>query len=146
MNSLIIACQSCGKKNKIPAGKQHLLAKCGQCGSPISLSGKAVPVELDDNGFHDFIKQASLPVMVDFFSPTCGPCRQMTPVVDALARKYIHKCIIAKIDTSRHVRTPSLLQIKGVPSFLFFKNGELVDRVVGAAPESDLDRKIRSLC
>ena len=62
----------------------------------------AVPVELDDQSFNDFISQASLPTMVDFFSPTCGPCQTLAPVVDRLAAKYIGRAIIAKLDTSRH--------------------------------------------
>ncbi len=132
MNNLIATCQACGKKNRIPAIKQHLRPQCGHCSAPISLDGKAVPVELNDAGFHDFVHQVSLPVMVDFFSPTCGPCQMMLPVVDVLAKKYVHKCIVAKIDTSKYSQTASLFKIQGVPCFMFFKNGELVDRVEGA--------------
>ncbi len=105
----------------------------------------AVPVELDDYSFSDFVKQVSLPVMVDFFSPTCGPCQMMAPVVQALAPKYINKIIVAKLDTSRNPQTASFFNIRGVPSFLFFKNGRLVEQIAGAVPEAVLEQKISSL-
>ena len=64
MNSIIVPCSGCGKKNKIPADKQHLGPKCGSCKNPLDLSGAAVPVELIDATFASFIGQASRPVIV----------------------------------------------------------------------------------
>lgn len=74
MNTVVVACSSCNKKNRIPADKQHLSPKSGHCKAALSMTNQAVPVEFGDYDFHDFMKQASLPVMDDFFSPTCGPC------------------------------------------------------------------------
>lgn len=145
MNSAILSCSSCGQKNKIPADKQHLRPKCGKCGSQISLTGQAIPVELEDSNFNSFINGAGLPVMVDFFAPTCGPCKMMFPIVEALARQFVNRGIVAKIDTSKNQRTASHFSIRGVPSFLFFKNGKLVDQVVGAVQENVLAQKISSL-
>lgn len=145
MNNIVVSCTSCGKKNKIPADKQHLRPKCGQCGKSISLTGKGVPVELSDASFQNFINQASLPVMVDFFSPTCGPCRMMFPIVNAMAQKHINKFIIAKLDTSLNGQTASAFSIRGVPSFLFFKRGKLIDQVAGAVSEGTLDQKLMTL-
>ena len=145
MNSVILSCPSCGQNNKIPADKQHLRPKCGKCASSISLTNKAVPVELEDSNFQSFISAASIPVMVDFFSPTCGPCQMMFPIVDALAQQFVNRGIVAKIDTSRNQRTASHFSIRGVPSFLFFKNGKLVDQIVGGVPESVLAQKLSSL-
>jgi len=142
MNNIIVSCPSCGKKNKIPADKQHLQPKCGHCGAPISLIGKAVPVELNDASFQNFINHAGIPVMVDFFSPTCGPCRMMFPIVNAMAQKHINKFIIAKLDTSINERTASAFNIRGVPCFLFFKKGKLVDQVTGAVSADILDQKL----
>lgn len=132
------ACNNCGTKNRIPADKQHLGPKCGKCKTTISLSTAAVPVELDDSTFTGFISRAAKPVMVDFFSPTCGPCRMLAPVIDTMARKFYGRVIIAKLDTSRNQMTAAQYRIKGVPTLLFFKNGKLVDQVTGALPEQDL--------
>jgi len=145
MNSVILSCSSCGQQNKIPADKQHRHPKCGKCGSPISLTGKAVPVELGDSNFQSFISGAGIPVMVDFFSPTCGPCQMMFPIVNALAQQFVDRAIVAKIDTSINQRMASQFNIRGVPSFLFFNNGKLADQVVGAVPESVLAQKLKSL-
>lgn len=145
MNTLIISCASCGKKNRIPADKQHLHPQCGHCGAALSVAGHGVPVELGDHDFHDFVKHAPLPVMVDFFSPTCGPCRTMLPIVDNMAREQSQKFIIAKVDTSRHQQIASSFNIRGVPTFIFFKNGSLVDQIAGAVGQNVLEQKLRSL-
>jgi len=138
MNSIVVACSSCSTKNRIPADKQHLGPKCGSCKTAISLAGSAVPVELDDSTLSGFISQASKPVMVDFFSPTCGPCRMLAPHIDTMAKKFLGRVIIAKFDTSRNQTAAFQYKIKGVPTLLFFKNGELVDQKTGALPEQDL--------
>ena len=145
MNSIIISCSSCGKKNKIPADKQHLKPKCGHCGELISLTDQAVPVELGDHDFHEFVKKASLPVMVDFFSPTCGPCQMMMPIVNSMAKQHLNNFIIAKVDTSRHQQIASFFNIRGVPSFFFFKDGVLVDQMSGAVSEAVLNQKLTAI-
>ncbi|MDA8164344.1 MAG: thioredoxin [Desulfobacteraceae bacterium] len=145
MNTLTVKCPACGAGNRLPAGKQHLGPKCGRCGKKLDLSRAAVPVELNDADFQEFIANTSLPVMVDFFSPTCGPCQMVAPVIDSLARRYLHRMIVAKLDTTRFSQTPSRFRIRGVPTLLFFKNGRQVDQVVGAADEITLARKMDSV-
>jgi thioredoxin 2 len=138
MNSIVIACSSCGTKNRIPDDKQHLGPKCGSCKTAINLADSAVPVELDDTNFSGFISQASKPVMVDFFSPTCGPCRMLAPTIDTMAKKFFGRLIIAKLDTSQNQMAAAQYKIRGVPTLLFFKDNQLVDQVTGALPEQDL--------
>ena len=145
MNSIILACPSCSAKNRIPAGKQHLSPKCGKCGKQIDPKGVAIPVELTDNEFQPFIKNASIPVMVDFYSPTCGPCKSIAPVIVKLAADYLGRVIIAKLDTSTNPGTAMHYQIRGVPSLYFFKNGEVIDQIVGAPPEGQLRQKLDSI-
>lgn len=145
MNTVIVSCSACSKKNRIPATKQHLLPKCGHCKATINMTNQAVPVELGDRDFHDFVKQASLPVMVDFFSPTCGPCQTMMPIVFAMAREHINKFIIAKVDTSKNQQIALFFNIRGVPSFFFFKNGSLIDQIAGAVSRNVLEQKLLSV-
>ena len=145
MNSLVIACSSCGTKNRIPADKQHLRPKCGNCKTAISLAESVVPVELDDSDFQGFINQVSKPVMVDFFSPTCGPCRMLAPTIDSMAKKFFGRVIIAKLDTSRNQKAATQYKIRGVPTLFFFKNGELVDQKTGALPEQELAQLLERL-
>jgi thioredoxin 2 len=145
VNSIILACPSCSAKNRIPAGKQHLSPKCGKCGKQINAKDGAIPVELLDSEFQTFVKGASLPVMVDFYSPTCGPCKSIAPVIMKLAADYLGRVIIAKLDTSTNPGTAMHYKIRGVPSLYFFKNGEVVDQVVGAPPEGQLRQKLDSI-
>lgn len=109
------------------------------------MTNQAVPVELGDQGFHNFVKNAPLPVMVDFFSPTCGPCQTMLPIVKKMAGKHVDNYIIATVDTSRNQHIASFFNIRGVPSFLFFKNGTLVEQTAGAVSQSVLEQKLAAL-
>ncbi len=145
MNSVIVSCLSCGTKNRIQANKQYLRPLCGNCKTPIKMVDQAVPVELGAQKFHDFIKKAPLPVLVDFYSPTCGPCQSMVPIINDMARKFINQFIIAKVDTSRNQQLSMFFNIRGVPSFLFFKHGSLIEQSSGAVPQSVLEQKLRSL-
>ncbi len=145
MNNTILVCPKCSAKNRIPAGKQHLSPKCGKCGTPINPGSNTVPVELTDSEFQSFIQSASLPVMVDFYSPTCGPCQSIAPVITSLAGEYLGRVIIAKLDTSSNPGTAMHFQIRGVPSLYFFKNGEVIDQIVGAPPENQLRQKLDSI-
>jgi thioredoxin 2 len=142
MNTVIVSCSSCSKKNRIPANKQHLSPKCGHCKATINMANQGVPVELGDHDFHDFVKHASLPVMVDFFSPTCGPCQTMMPIISAMAREHVTKFIIAKVDTSKNQQIALFFNIRGVPTFMFFKNGGLFDQISGAVSKNILEQKL----
>lgn len=83
--------------------------------------------------------------MVDFYSPTCGPCQSIAPVIVHLSKEYLGKVIIAKMDTSTNPGTAMHYQIRGVPSLFFFKDGEKVDQIVGAPPENQLRQKLDSI-
>jgi thioredoxin 2 len=109
------------------------------------MKNKAVPVELGDHGFHEFVKHVPLPLMVVFFSPTCGPCRTMTPIVKTMAGQYVNQFIIATVDTSIHHQIASFFNIRGVPGFLFFKDGKLLDQIAGAVAKDVLEQKLGSL-
>lgn len=145
MDTLIV-CPGCGAKNKIPSDKQHLSPKCGRCS--VSLAG--VPVSgivnlLTDATFRQRVEQSSLPVLVDFYSPTCGPCRMIAPVVAELAQAYAGKLLVFKLDTSSQQMSAARFQIRGVPTLLFFKNGKVVDQLVGAVPRADIEGRIKAL-
>lgn len=140
----IIVCPGCGAKNRIPAEKQHLTPKCGRCGVRLSVSGGTV-IELSDQNFQQIVNNSTLPVLVDFYSPTCGPCHALAPVIEQLAGQYAGRALICKLDTSRHQMTAAQFQVRGVPTLIFFKNGQSVDQVVGAVPAQELEQRLNSL-
>lgn len=140
----IIVCPNCGAKNRIPAEKQHLTPKCGKCGARLSVAGGTV-IELSDQNFQQVVNNSTLPVLVDFYSPTCGPCHALAPVIEQLAGQYAGRALICKLDTSRHQMTAAQFQIRGVPTLIFFKNGQSVDQVVGAVPSQELEQRLNNL-
>lgn len=142
----IVNCANCGTRNRIPATKQHLQPKCGQCKQPLDLSGYRLPaVELTEATFHDFVRNAALPLLVDFYSPTCGPCLSMAPVIDSLVNRYVGQAIVAKLNTSANPAIAAQFGVRGVPSFLFFRAGQLQDQITGAVPEQVLSQKINAM-
>jgi thioredoxin 1 len=83
--------------------------------------------------------------VVDVWGTWCSPCKMVGPIIDKLSEKYKDKLIIGKIDVDENPETTSKFNIRGIPAVLFFKNGELVDTQVGAAPENAYITKIESL-
>lgn len=85
------------------------------------------------------------PVVVDIWAPWCGPCRMMTPVVDELAEEYAGKIIVGKMNADDNNEIPSVYNVMNIPTLLFFKNGTLVNRHVGAARKADLQPLFQNL-
>ena len=144
MNGVTITCSSCQVKNRIPDKKQHLQARCGKCGEVIESGAQTVPVILSDSDFQQFIHDCPLPILVDFYAPSCGPCQAMSPLISKLAGQYAKKVVIATMNTTEHPGTAAHYQIRGVPSLLFFRNGIVVEQMVGAPSESQLVAKLES--
>ena len=101
------------------------------------------PAEVSDDNFNDFLKKYDVAV-VDCWAPWCGPCRAMGPVIDALAAELKGKVAFGKLNTDQNPRTSMRFQIEAIPTLLVFKEGELVDRHVGARPKDDLKRRLMS--
>jgi len=145
MNSTIITCPACGVKNRIPAEKMHLRPKCGRCGHALDPGAGGHVIELDDSSFDRVVGNTSLPVLVDFFSPTCGPCQMIAPVIETLANKYGGRVVVAKYNTSRFQMAAARFQIRGVPTLIFFRNGQVIDQLVGAAPQAEIEQRLNRL-
>ncbi|MGE0788892.1 MAG: thioredoxin [Sandaracinaceae bacterium] len=107
------------------------------------MAGKNV-VAVNDLNFDSEVVNSDTPVLVDFTATWCGPCRQIAPLVDQLADEYQGRAKVAKLDIDESPGTASRFQIRGVPTILIFKGGEVVDRQVGLAPKTVLANKINS--
>lgn len=101
-------------------------------------------VKVTDSNFKDILAADKL-VMVDFWATWCGPCRAIAPAVEELAAEYEGRAVIAKCNVDECQEVPVQYGIRNIPTLLFFKGGELVDKMVGAAPKSELAKKIDSL-
>jgi thioredoxin 1 len=101
-------------------------------------------LNISDSNF-DAILAEGLPVLVDFWAPWCGPCRRVGPIVEELAAEYEGKVKVCKCNVDENDGVPMKYSIRNIPTLLFFKNGELVDRLVGAVPKQEIEDKIKSL-
>ena len=93
-------------------------------------------LEFTDASFQPEVMEASLPVMVDFWAPWCGPCRVLAPTIEKLAQQYQGKVKVGKMDTDQNPETPGGLRISSIPTVVFFSGGKEVDRLVGVNPEN----------
>ncbi len=100
--------------------------------------------EITDSNINDLLSSGQ-PVMVDFWAPWCGPCKMMLPIVEELANEYEGKVVIGKLNVDENDETCTKFGIMNIPTMLFFKNGEMVDRQVGATRKADLQAKLDAL-
>ena len=99
-------------------------------------------IEVTDATFEQEVKNAELPVLVDFWAPWCGPCRKIAPIIDEIAEEYQGRIKIVKLNTDDNIRTAQEYSISGIPSLIIFKNGEAVERLVGLMQKSTLQSSV----
>lgn len=143
----IQTCPKCGTRNRVDeflAGVHQ--AVCGKCGTSLSPAADAKPqVVTDDTFARDVIGASStLPVLVDAWAEWCGPCRMIAPVLDQLAAEAQGRYKIAKLNVDENPRTSQQFGIRSIPTMLIFKDGKLVDQLVGAVPKQAIAAKLQA--
>lgn len=103
------------------------------------------PIHVSDAEFDSKVLQSTVPVIVDFWAPWCGPCKMIAPILEKLAVEYGDKVVIAKVNTDENPEWAMKYSIQGIPTLLFIGNGQVKDRVVGAVPAQVIRGKVESL-
>lgn len=102
----------------------------------------SVPVEITDKNFKEEVLESETPVLVDFWAAWCGPCKMIAPVVEEIANDYDGKIKVGKVDVDRNQYAAAQFGIRSIPTLLVFKNGEVVDQIVGAVPKPMITQKL----
>ena len=102
-------------------------------------------IEVTDANFEEVVLKSEIPVLVDFWAEWCGPCRMVAPVVEDLSSEYDGKLLVTKVDVDSNPNVAMQFGIRNIPTILFIKGGQIVDKHVGAAPKSTLAAKVDAI-
>jgi thioredoxin 2 len=136
---VIISCPDCGKRNRIPFGRE---AKCGSCGTMLSAPGEPIEVPTAQ-AFDALIRDSKRPVVVDFWAPWCGPCRMVAPELAKVASKNAGNWIVVKVNTDALPELGDRFTIRSIPTMTVFVGGKEVARTAGARPAADIEAFVR---
>jgi len=114
-------------------------------GSNITYKFYIMALEATDSNFEELVLKSDKPVIVDFWAEWCGPCRMVGPIVEEVGVDYEGKAVVAKVDVDSNPGITAKYGIRNIPTILFFKNGEVADKQVGAVPKSTIVGKLDSL-
>jgi len=101
--------------------------------------------EISDADFETEVLKSSIPVLVDFWAPWCGPCKSIAPVLEEIAKDFAGKLKVAKVNVDENPKTPTNYNVRGIPNLVFFKGGKVVEQIIGAVPKDQLLAAINKL-
>jgi len=102
-------------------------------------------LEINQANFEELVLKADKPVIIDFWAEWCGPCRMVGPIIEEMSKEYEGKAVIGKVDVDNNSEIATKYAIRNIPTILFIKNGEIVDKQVGAVPKATLVKKLEAL-
>jgi thioredoxin 2 len=137
LEGTIITCPNCGAKNRVRPSRAGV-PRCSVCHTVLPWIVEASPATFDDE------LQASVPVLVDFWAPWCGPCRIVSPVVERIGREDAGRLKVIKLNVDDAPELSERYQIRGIPLLVLYRDGAEVDRLVGAVPQEQLRQWLNS--
>ncbi len=114
-------CASCGAFNRVPENHPGGAPTCGKCKAALDLSG--APQAVDAAAFERTVAGSPVPVVVDFWAPWCGPCRMAAPILEQIGKEQAGKVVVLKVNTDEHPQPSAKMGVRGIPTFIVFKDG-----------------------
>lgn len=102
-------------------------------------------LEVNDGNFDEVVVKSDKPVIVDFWAEWCGPCRMIAPIIEEISKEYSGKAVVTKCDVDNSPQVAAKYGIRNIPTVLFFKNGKIADKQVGAVPKNTIVNKLNAL-
>ena len=137
-----VSCLACGSTNNYPMDVSGKKVICGRCKRPLPRPGSVIEAIPDQA--YTLIQKSSLPVLIDFYTPTCAPCHIMHPIVQDLAERRSGELMVLQVDVNRHAEMGASFGIQGVPTFVIFSKGFERARTSGAMSETDFSLWVAS--
>jgi len=135
---VVVACAACGKKNRLAYERLGDAVRCGECKGP--LDAPAVPIEIEQSAdFDRVVGRASLPVVVDYWAPWCGPCRMVAPELQKVAARQAGRVLVVKVNTDALSDIGQRFNIRSIPTLAIFAGGREIARTTGARPAPDIE-------
>jgi thioredoxin 2 len=135
---LVVACGACGKSNRLAYERLGDAVRCGQCKQPLAAPG--VPIELHrSEDFDRLVARASLPVVVDYWAPWCGPCRMVAPELQKVAARRAGHVLVVKVNTDELSDLGQRFDVRSIPTLAVFARGREIARMTGARPAPDIE-------
>jgi thioredoxin 2 len=140
---VVVACPQCGQRNRLPHAHLAGETRCGKCST--ALDSPSTPIETPDSAaFDSAIAGSSLPVIVDFWAPWCGPCRMVAPEVAKVASRNAGRYLVLKVNTDALPDVGERFGIRSIPTMAVFVNGREAGRTTGARPAADIEGFVQS--
>lgn len=138
---IILACGACGRKNRLTYERLADAVRCAQCKHDLRLP--AGPFEITRTAdFDRLVSRSSLPVLVDYWAPWCGPCRMVAPELQKVAARQAGRVIVVKVNTDELPDLGQRFAVRSIPTLAIFAGGREVSRAMGARPAADIERFI----